>query len=184
MERYVQSFSLTLTYFCPHIDRRSIRSDCSHLGLVSYGNRANLVTISQFIVHSDVHKKLGQLWLTSGWFNTCQRSQKLQEHVQICCIAVSLHLLYMCLSAMFVLLTSKMKNIVDLIKVQVKMHLCCIKQGRNIKRTKMLTQTLLHAIAQHSRVQKQGFSDSSKSCGTFATLVFYLLSGKKNFHIF
>lgn len=40
------------------------------------------------------------------------------------------------------------------------MHLCCIKQGRNvIKRT----QTLLHAIAQHSRVQKQGFfSDSSK----------------------
>lgn len=42
------------------------------------------------------------------------------------------------------------------------MHLCCIKQGRNvIKRT---TQTLLHAIAQHSRVQKQGFfSDSSKT---------------------
>lgn len=55
------------------------------------------------------------------------------------------------------------------IKVQIKMYLCCIKQGRNvIKTTKLLTQTLLHAIAQHSRVQKQGFSDSSKSaaCGT------------------
>lgn len=44
-----------------------------------------------------------------------------------------------------------------------KMCVCCIKQGRSvIKRTK-LTQTLLHAIAQHSMIQNQGCSDSYKT---------------------